>query len=75
MGYEPNKMCKRFVDVNKLREVEGQLFGSVKALERAIGWDAYTSGNMKHCDLKRLQHYCELKFEQDSQRVTVVKVY
>ena len=78
MSYEPNKMCKRLVDdktIKKLREVEGATFTSFAKLERAIGWKPYVSGNMFRCDVKRLQYYCELKFEEDSHRVTVVKVY
>lgn len=74
-SYEPNKMCKRFVDVDKLRELEGQMFGSFRALVRALGWKDYSGGDMKMCDIKRLQHYCELKFEDNSHRVTVVRVY
>lgn len=73
--YKPNARCKRLVDVDKLRELEGQLFGSFQALVRELGWKPYVSGNVLRCDIQRLSYYCELKFEDNSQRVTVVKVY
>lgn len=73
--YEPNKMCKRFVDVDKLREVEGQTFKSVMALEKAIGWIPYNGILQKKCDIKRLSYYCELQFDEYSRRVTVIRVF
>lgn len=73
--YEPNKMCKRLVDVAKLKELEGQMFGSFSQLVRALGWGDYSGGDMKRCDIQRLQHYCELYFHEGCYRVTIVKVY
>lgn len=75
MEYIANARCKRFVDVDKLRELEGQTFGSFLALVRAVGWEDYSGGDMKNCDLKRLQHYCELKFHENARKVTVVSVF
>jgi len=75
MEYVPNARCKRLVDVDKLRAVEGQLFGSMKALERAIGWTPYCSGNVLRCDIQRLSYYCQLEFDDKTQRVTIAQVY
>lgn len=75
VNYKPNVMCKRFVDVDKLRELEGQTFKSFRTLVRTLGWSNYSGGDMKRCDIQRLSYYCELKFEENSQRVTVVRVY
>lgn len=73
--YKPNARCKRLVDVDRLRELEGETFGSFVALERAIGWKPYVSGNVLRCDIQRLSHYCQLEFSDKTQRVTIVKVY
>lgn len=73
--YKANARCKRFVDVDRLRKLEGQRFGSFQALVRALGWTPYVGGDMKICDVKRLQHYCELQFHEGTCKVTVVRVF
>lgn len=66
---------QRHVNVERLKELEGQTLKSFKALTREMGWTPACGGRMENFDKKRLMRYCQLEFSVKPRGVTIVKVY
>lgn len=72
MAYVPKPNCKRLVDITKLECKVYRNFGEVC---RALGWSKPINDEQKKQDWKRLQHYCDIKKIECSNKVEILEIY
>lgn len=72
MAYTPKPNCKRLVDIDKLRVGTYKNFNE---LCLALGWSIPLDSRQRKQDWKRLEHYCDIRRIQCSQRIEITEIY
>lgn len=72
MAYTPKPNCKRLVDTNKLKVGTYKNFNE---LCLALGWSIPLDSRQRKSDWKRLEHYCNIRRLEHSQKVEIVEIY
>ena len=72
MAYTPKPNCKRLVDTNILKVGTYKNFNE---LCLALGWSIPLDSRQRKSDWKRLEHYCNIRRLEHSQKVEIVEIY
>ena len=72
MAYTPKPNCKRLVDTSKLKV---GVYKNFNELCLALGWSIPIDSRQRRHDWKRLQHYCDIRRVECSQRIEITEIY
>ena len=72
MAYTPKPNCKRLVDTSKLKV---GVYKNFNELCLALGWSIPLDSRQRKQVWKRLEHYCDIRRIQCSQRIEIVEIY